>query len=481
MNQLTEAYVDNLAMNASAIKNGKDLVKKNSFPKLCVSEDQTLLFGECKGSGKEPYRCSIDFTREAEPVFRCSCPSRQFPCKHLLGLMYSYTAGKSFDTAPIPEDILDKREKAGKREEKKKEKEAQGAGAAPVKRKTNKAALVKKINAQLEGISILEKLVLQIVQSGLGSMDKKTLQTLEEQAKQLGNYYIPGIQSAARELLLLLRSGEDKDAVYTEAVEQLLLLNTLVKKSRDYLQSRAEQPDQPPDTESTIEEWIGHAWQLSELKEYGRAYPDRKLLQLGFRSYSDHARGEYVDEGYWSDLSTGQIHVTRTYRPFRAAKYIREEDSFFELLQVKELYMYPGELNSRVRWEEAVPRSASSEDFRVIRSHAHRSVAEAVKLVKQQIKNPLSEKHPVLLIAYVELKLDAEGAAVLLDEQGKQLRLSDIQSIGQRTTHLLSLLQGGVLRGQSMLVMLEHDMKENRLNAQPLSIVTDEQVIRLLY
>ncbi|WP_233567977.1 SWIM zinc finger family protein [Cohnella faecalis] len=190
LTQLTEAYVDQLALNANAIKNGKDLARKNNFPLLCQSDDGTLLFGECKGSGSEPYRCSVDFLKSDSPVFRCSCPSRQFPCKHLLGLLYSYCSGKEFAIEGIPQDIADKRDKADKREEKKKE--ADTAVGEPTKRKTNKSALAKKIAAQLEGLAQAERLVAGLVQSGLGSVDKKTIRMLAEQDKQLGNYYIPG-------------------------------------------------------------------------------------------------------------------------------------------------------------------------------------------------------------------------------------------------------------------------------------------------
>jgi hypothetical protein len=45
MDQLTDAYVDSLALNSAVSKNGKDLVKKSSFPLLCRSEDGTVLFG----------------------------------------------------------------------------------------------------------------------------------------------------------------------------------------------------------------------------------------------------------------------------------------------------------------------------------------------------------------------------------------------------------------------------------------------------
>lgn len=474
---VTEAYVDSLALNGSAIKNGRDLVKKNSFPLLCQSEDRTILFGECKGSGKDPYRCSADFAVEGNPVFRCSCPSRQFPCKHILGMMYACADGKPFETAPIPPDLAEKREKAEKREEKKKE---AASSESPPKRKTNKSALAKKATAQLEGIAIAEKLVLHIVQSGLGSLDKKTLQTAEEQAKQLGSYYIPGIQASLRELLQQLRSDEDRESLYTGAMERLHVLYALLKKSKIYLQAKADDPDTPVDTESTLEERIGHAWQLAELRDHGLVQGERELLQLAFRSYPDEARGEFVDEGYWIDMGSGKVHITRTYRPFRAAKYIREEDSFYQIVQAKELFRYPGELNARIRWDEATLRDAGADDYSDIRSRAARSFPEAVKLVKNQIKNPLSDKHPVMLLHAAEIRR-SEQSFVIVDEQGKQLVLTDIPHLDHPTVSLLPLLNGEWLKGQAVLVMFGHDMMHNRLTAQPLSIVTSNAVIRLLY
>ena len=92
---------------------------RTSSLKLHISEDETILFGECQGSGKEPYRCSCDFARPDKPTHRCSCPSRQFPCKHCLGLMYAYAQGKKFTAAAVPEDVQAKREKLQARVEKK--------------------------------------------------------------------------------------------------------------------------------------------------------------------------------------------------------------------------------------------------------------------------------------------------------------------------------------------------------------------------
>ena len=108
-----------LAPNAAAAANGKKISQKNGFVKLYRSADGTYIGGECTGSGKSNYITSADFINENAPVFRCSCPSRQFPCKHSIGLLYEYLAGKNFQECEIPQDILDKRKKKEVQKEKK--------------------------------------------------------------------------------------------------------------------------------------------------------------------------------------------------------------------------------------------------------------------------------------------------------------------------------------------------------------------------
>ncbi|MCM3628451.1 SWIM zinc finger domain-containing protein [Paenibacillus glycanilyticus] len=482
MATITEAYVDSLAPTAGAIKNGRDLVKKNSFQLLNETDDRTLLFGECKGSGKDPYRCSVDFMNEGSPVFRCSCPSRQFPCKHALGLLYARALGKAFATAEMPQDIADKRDKAEKREEKKKEAAAADPGdSVKPKRKVNKSALVKKIAVQLDGLGLLEKLVLQLTLSGLGSVDKKTLQMIEEQAKQLGNHYIPGAQAGLREFVMIMQQSEiDREAVYTDAMEQLLALRALTKKGKAYLEQRAADPESPMETDTNLEELLGHAWQLAELREYGRVQKDAELLQLAFMCYTDEARGEFADTGWWIDLGTGHIRVTRHLRPFRAARALREEDTFHAVVKTEELFLYPGELNPRVRWENATFREPGESDYAKIKSLAAASFPDVIKQVKNVIKNPLADKSPVMLVAFQSIE-QIDGKLVLRDRAGKQLQLEDFQGNGRTTTALVSLLGEEELKDQAALVMFRHHLDDNRLSAQLMSMVTDSRIIRLLY
>jgi hypothetical protein len=52
--------------------------------------DEQAVWGECQGSGSSLYRTGVDLS---EPAFRCSCPSRKFPCKHALGLLLLWSDG----------------------------------------------------------------------------------------------------------------------------------------------------------------------------------------------------------------------------------------------------------------------------------------------------------------------------------------------------------------------------------------------------
>ncbi|MBN3525131.1 SWIM zinc finger family protein [Paenibacillus apiarius] len=479
MIEITEAYVDSLAPNASAIKNAQGLVKKRTFVQLHRSEDESLLFGECSGSGKSNYQCSADFIHPEKPVLRCSCPSRQLPCKHALGLLYAYTGGGAFVTAPVPEDIVAKREKAEKREEKKSQQAAEGAEAKP--KKVNKSALKKKIQAQLEGLDVLEKLTLSLIRGGLATIDKKVLKTIQDHVKQMGNYYLTGAQTELRRLALLLSNADEREGIYTYAVEQLTLIHAFIKKGRAHLTAKLADPDLALDHESTIEEWLGHAWQLAELKDCGLMTEQVELIQLAFLSYDDQARQEYVDQGYWLEKATGEIHRTVQYRPYRAAKHMREDDSFFDVANVKSLYRYPGDMNRRVRWDEMTSRPLEPQDLEPVSTLAHRSYADVVKRVKNQLKNPLGDKNPVMLLHVAEVHQTDQGQFAITDASGQHLALGDVFAFGHATVSLLPHIPSASLKDTAMLVMFEHGLDSGRLVAQPLTIIKGADMIRLLY
>lgn len=81
----TEQQVETLAPDASSLKAGKSLSNPNGW--LIKQVNQRVLWGEIKGSGSKPYRTQIDIQNI---VFKCSCPSFKFPCKHGIGLMLAF-------------------------------------------------------------------------------------------------------------------------------------------------------------------------------------------------------------------------------------------------------------------------------------------------------------------------------------------------------------------------------------------------------
>jgi hypothetical protein len=49
------------------------------------------VWGLCQGSGAKPYQAIVDLDG---PAYKCSCPSRKFPCKHTLSLLLTWSGGQ---------------------------------------------------------------------------------------------------------------------------------------------------------------------------------------------------------------------------------------------------------------------------------------------------------------------------------------------------------------------------------------------------
>ena len=100
----TREQVSSMAPDAASMKSAQKLAHAAKWQTLGRSE--TALWGEIKGSGKNPYQARIDL---GEPAFKCSCPSRKFPCKHALGLamIYATDTGALSVADPPPKRTFD--------------------------------------------------------------------------------------------------------------------------------------------------------------------------------------------------------------------------------------------------------------------------------------------------------------------------------------------------------------------------------------
>ncbi|WP_298877929.1 SWIM zinc finger family protein [uncultured Bradyrhizobium sp.] len=77
--------VEQLATDQSSLKAAAGLAKPAKWSGVGGSADGALIWGECAGSGANPYRVMADLRDLGN---KCTCPSRKFPCKHVLGLLW---------------------------------------------------------------------------------------------------------------------------------------------------------------------------------------------------------------------------------------------------------------------------------------------------------------------------------------------------------------------------------------------------------
>lgn len=475
MRKISEQSITALAANASALNNARKIFQKGGFVKLFCSGDDTFYMGECAGSGKSNYITSADFIQEESPVFRCSCPSRQFPCKHSLALLFEINSGKEFEQCEIPEDIIKKRQK----------KEARAAKIADVsqvsKPKVNKTARTKKIKKQLEGLQMTEEMISRLLLAGLGTMGSSSIKTYKDLAKQLGDYYLAGPQLYVNRLVIEIEAFQkDGDSChYKEAASILVQLRALVKKADTYLRNKLDKDDTDNDDNILYEE-LGGVWKLDQLQALGLKKDNACLLQLSFQVIYDEARKEFIDTGWWADVETGEVSVKRNYRPVKAVKYIKQDDTVFEAVLVPVLSYYPGEMNRRIRWEGASYSQVTKEQLASLASHAQTSIPAAVKMVKNQIKNTLSDNFVVLLFAFKQIGMSGESY-VMCDREDSSVLLEDIPGMEETIVRIQVLPDTSLLENQVLLGAFFYNEKKRRICVQPYSIITSTQVVRLLY
>jgi hypothetical protein len=84
---LTLAQVEAMAPDQSALAAASKLLKASAWPLLARDAATSVVWGEAQGSGSAPYRLMFD---PADRGHKCSCPSRKFPCKHVLAMMWQF-------------------------------------------------------------------------------------------------------------------------------------------------------------------------------------------------------------------------------------------------------------------------------------------------------------------------------------------------------------------------------------------------------
>lgn len=195
-----------LAPDAASRKAGSKLGAAGPWSEAGSSDEGTV-WGLCKGSGSKPYQTVIDIADAAGPAYKCSCPSRKFPCKHALGLLLLWAGGEG---AVRPGGAPDWAEQwiEGRRQ-RTREKQAAGAAAGAgagdpeaARRRAERRAV--RITA---GATELEQRLADLLRGGLAGAEQAGYGMWEETAARMVDAQAPGLAARVRELGSIPSSG----------------------------------------------------------------------------------------------------------------------------------------------------------------------------------------------------------------------------------------------------------------------------------
>ncbi|SEN74971.1 SWIM zinc finger [Mucilaginibacter gossypiicola] len=214
--QLTEDQIYALAPDEASKKAGRDLANPAKWVSKGINEQ--ALWGECQGSGSKPYQTQVDLSAIA---FKCSCPSRKFPCKHGLGLMlFCARQPGLFTTSAMPAWVNDWINKRAEKEEKKVEKAAEKPVDENAQAKRQQAR-EQKVSA---GIAELLVWIKDIVRGGILTIPEKTPAYWDNMARRMVDAQASGLAGMVRNLAATNFWNEGWQSGFMDKLLQLYLV-----------------------------------------------------------------------------------------------------------------------------------------------------------------------------------------------------------------------------------------------------------------
>ncbi len=195
MARWTEAQVTKVAPDDSSMTAARKLLN----PALWSETGSTdiLVWGKCQGSGKSPYQVSVDL---AGPAYRCSCPSRKFPCKHALALLLLWVRG-SGDVAEVgkaagfaQEWVEERAARAERTETRKASEERSPDPVARAKRLDERLALM------TAGLDDFGRWLLDLVRAGTAAARQQPYSWWDTAAARLVDAQLPGLAQQVRDM-----------------------------------------------------------------------------------------------------------------------------------------------------------------------------------------------------------------------------------------------------------------------------------------
>ncbi|MGK8522399.1 DUF5691 domain-containing protein [Nocardia asteroides] len=262
----TEDQVTALAPDASSLSAARKLVGRW---REC-GRHGTALWGRCQGSGATPYQTIVDLSG---PAYRCSCPSRKFPCKHALSLLLRWTAGEvaAAEIADYAASWIGGRA-------------ARAAATADRTRTPNPATAEQRRVRVTAGLEELDVWLGDQVRTGLAQADR-SYRAFEAVAARMVDAQAPGLAAALRRLPAAVASRPDwPDVVLREYARMHLLiaahrqLDAVTPALRASIRAHVGYPT--PAEAVRAEPAVGDRWMVfgSQITEEERLYTRRTWL-----------------------------------------------------------------------------------------------------------------------------------------------------------------------------------------------------------
>lgn len=225
---LTADQILALAPDSASAKAGSGQASRSKWSGL--GRHQKALWGLCQGSGKDPYKAQIEL---AGPAFKCTCPSRKFPCKHGIGLYLLYANDSTlFSDASAPawvSDWLDAREQRI-------EQKAAKAVAADVEQTPEEIAAKAKSQQKRQekregnveaGLAVLDTWLADLAREGLAGLRSKPSKDWDAMVARLVDTQAAGLAGRLRRAGMLVygSSAPGWEVAVARELAQLALLS----------------------------------------------------------------------------------------------------------------------------------------------------------------------------------------------------------------------------------------------------------------
>lgn len=347
----TPEQILGLAPDISSAKSGQGMAAARHWQSLGC--DGQAAWGLCQGSGQNPYQTQIDLSELAEPAglakpaFKCSCPSRKFPCKHGLGLFLLLASQpQAFTEKTPPAWVSEWLESRAKRAQQKNEK-PQVAETATGKT-VDEAAQAKRAAAReskvAAGVQELELWLRDLVRNGLAIAQTQPPQFWERMAARLVDAQAAGLARLVREMSGVANSGQDWQARLLERAGKLHLLIEGYKRIHEL----------PEENQADIRAAIG--WTINQEDLLARTGVRDRWLVAGSRvEQEERLRTQRV--WLWGEATnraTMILHFAHGHQPLDASLV---RGTKFEA----ELVFYPGAYPMRALVKERFSDTAQAE------------------------------------------------------------------------------------------------------------------------